>query len=52
MTATYWAIGRNILEEEQRGASRAGFGEQLVINLSRDLQARFGRGSAAPISSR
>jgi hypothetical protein len=44
MTATYWAIGRNIVEEEHRGASRAGYGEQLVINLSRDLQARFGRG--------
>jgi predicted nuclease of restriction endonuclease-like (RecB) superfamily len=44
MTATYWAIGRNIVEEEQRGAARAGYGEQLVVNLSRDLQARFGRG--------
>jgi DUF1016 N-terminal domain len=44
MTATYWAIGRNIVEEEQRGAARAGYGDQLVINLSRDLQARFGRG--------
>ena len=44
MTATYWAIGRSIVEEEQRGAVRAGYGEQLVMNLSRDLQARFGRG--------
>lgn len=44
MTATYWAIGRSIVEEEQRGAARAGYGEQLVVNLSRDLQARFGRG--------
>jgi hypothetical protein len=44
MTATYWAIGRNIVEEEQRGAARAGYGDQLVINLSRDLQTRFGRG--------
>jgi hypothetical protein len=44
MTATYWAIGRNIVEEEQRGATRAGYGEELVVSLSRDLQARFGRG--------
>jgi predicted nuclease of restriction endonuclease-like (RecB) superfamily len=44
MTATYWTIGRSIVEEEQRGATRAGYGEQLVVNLSRDLQARFGRG--------
>ncbi len=44
MTATYWAIGRSIVEEEQRGALRAGYGEQLVVSLSRDLQARFRRG--------
>jgi len=44
MTATYWAVGRSIVEEEQRGAARAGYGEELVVNLSRDLQARFGRG--------
>ena len=44
MTATYWGIGRRIVEEEQRGAARAGYGEQIVVNLSSDLQARFGRG--------
>ena len=44
MTATYWGIGRSIVEEELRGAARAGYGEELVVNLSRDLQARFGRG--------
>ena len=44
MTATYWAIGGNIVKEEQRGAAREGYGEQLVIKLSRNLQARFGRG--------
>ncbi len=44
MTATYWSIGRSIVEEEQRGAARAGYGEQLVVNLSHDLRARFGRG--------
>jgi hypothetical protein len=44
MTATYWSIGLSIVEEEQRGAARAGYGEQLVVNLSRDLRARFGRG--------
>ena len=44
MTATYWAIGRSIVEEEQRGSARAGYGEEIVVGLSRDLQARFGRG--------
>jgi predicted nuclease of restriction endonuclease-like (RecB) superfamily len=44
MTATYWSIGRSIVEQEQKGAARAGYGEELVEQLSRDLQARFGRG--------
>jgi hypothetical protein len=44
MTATYWAIGRSIVEQEQKGATGAGYGEELVPQLSRDLQARFGRG--------
>jgi hypothetical protein len=26
MTATYWAIGRRIVEQEQRGAAKAGYG--------------------------
>lgn len=44
MTATYWAIGRRIVEEEQGGRTRAGYGEELIARLSRDLTARFGRG--------
>ncbi len=42
MTATYW-VGRSIVDEELRGW-RVGYGEELVVNLPRDLQARFGRG--------
>ena len=44
MTGTYWEIGRRIVESEQRGAERAGYGTRLVERLSRDLTARFGRG--------
>jgi predicted nuclease of restriction endonuclease-like (RecB) superfamily len=44
MTATYWSIGRRIVEQEQGGAARAGYGEDLIARLSRDLIARFGRG--------
>jgi predicted nuclease of restriction endonuclease-like (RecB) superfamily len=44
MTATYWSIGRRIVEHEQRGAERAGYGEELIVRLSGDLQSRFGRG--------
>ena len=44
MTATYWAIGRRIVEQEQHGAARADYGEELIVRLSADLQARFGPG--------
>jgi len=44
MTASYWKIGRRIVEAEQRGRRRAGYGEQLIERLSADLSARFGRG--------
>ncbi len=44
MTASYWEIGRRIVEAEQHGKRRAGYGEQLIGRLSVDLTARFGRG--------
>src|SRR5947207_6795874 len=44
MTATYWEIGRRIVEHEQAGQKRAGYGEEVVRNLSADLTRRFGRG--------
>jgi predicted nuclease of restriction endonuclease-like (RecB) superfamily len=44
MTATYWEIGRRIVEFEQRGEARADYGKALLKKLSNDLTARFGRG--------
>ena len=44
MTATYWEIGRRIVEVEQKGAERAEYGEQVLERLAQDLTARFGRG--------
>lgn len=44
MTATYWEIGRRIVEVEQRGGKRAEYGESLLKKLSVDLTKRFGRG--------
>jgi len=44
MTASYWEIGRRIVEAEQKGKQRARYGEQLMQRLSADLTARFGRG--------
>ncbi len=42
-----WLIGREIVEEEQRGRRRAGYGEQVVLQLAGQLTAAFGRGWSA-----
>ena len=39
-----WLVGREIVEEEQRGKKRAGYGEQLLQDLSSRLRAQFGTG--------
>ena len=44
MTATYWEIGRRIVEQEQRGAARANYGDELIKQLAKDLSTQFGRG--------
>jgi len=44
MTATYWEIGRRIVEFEQEGAERAQYGSGLLKRLSGELTAHFGRG--------
>lgn len=44
ITATYWEIGRRIVEFEQGGEERAEYGTQILQRMSTDLNARFGRG--------
>jgi predicted nuclease of restriction endonuclease-like (RecB) superfamily len=44
MTATYWEIGRRIVEFEQGGGARAEYGKELLSQLSADLTTKFGRG--------
>ncbi|HEY5866889.1 MAG TPA: PDDEXK nuclease domain-containing protein [Candidatus Tectomicrobia bacterium] len=44
MTATYWEIGRRIVEFEQGGEARAGYGEALLKRLAADLTVQLGRG--------
>src|SRR3990172_6323727 len=44
MTATYWEIGRRIVDYEQRGKSKADYGKQVIDRLAVDLTERFGRG--------
>ena len=42
--ATYWNIGRRIVEEEQQGQERAKYGAKLIANLAQQLTLEFGSG--------
>jgi predicted nuclease of restriction endonuclease-like (RecB) superfamily len=44
MTATYWEIGRRIVEFEQDGRDRANYGEAVVERVAQDISARLGLG--------
>ena len=44
MIKTYWHIGRAILEEEQKGESRAEYGLHLIENLAEKLSRTYGKG--------
>ena len=44
LVATYWLIGRRIVEYEQKGRRRAEYGEALLKKISVDLGPRFGKG--------
>ncbi len=44
MVRTYWSIGQYIVEFEQRGEVRAEYGKSLLVQLSKDLTKRYGKG--------
>ena len=44
MVQTYWEIGRQIVEYEQKGNERAEYGTELLKRLSHDLTERYGKG--------
>ncbi len=44
MVQTYWEIGRQIVEYEQKGNERAEYGSDVLNRLSRDLTERYGKG--------
>ena len=41
-----WLIGREIVEEEQKGAKRADYGQALLADISRRLARDFGSGGS------
>ena len=44
MVQAYWNIGRIIVEEEQKGKTKADYGKQLIAELAKRLKADFGKG--------
>jgi len=40
----YWNIGREIVEDEQRGQTRAGYREAILSRLAKKLTQDFGKG--------
>lgn len=44
MVYTYYEIGRRIVEQEQNGKYRAYYGNELIIQLSKELTTEFGKG--------
>jgi predicted nuclease of restriction endonuclease-like (RecB) superfamily len=47
MVRSYWLIGQAIVEDEQQGAERAGYGEQIVESLAARLKAEGLKGFQA-----
>jgi len=44
MVEAYWQIGKRIVEEEQKGAEKAAYGERILQNLSMALTTELGKG--------
>lgn len=48
LLATYWNVGRLIVEDEQKSAHRAEYGKQVLQTLSKRLTKEFGKGFSRP----
>ena len=44
MIEAYWKVGQKIVLEEQNGNEKANYGDAVLINLSKNLSAEFGKG--------
>lgn len=47
MTYAYWSVGKRIIEQEQKGESKAKYGSYLVKRLSQELSGEYGTGFSA-----
>lgn len=44
MVQTYWQIGKTIVEDEQKGQTRAEYGKEQLKQISKELTKEFGKG--------
>ena len=44
LVLTYWAVGKHIVEFEQKGNEKAEYGAKILNRLSKDLSDQLGRG--------
>jgi len=44
LVKTYWEIGRQIVEFEQKNNENAGYGSKLFDRIAKDLKERYGKG--------
>lgn len=47
MVIAYWLIGREIVEDEQKGKKRAKYGKQIIEELAERVTQRYGKGFSA-----
>ena len=47
MVRAYWEIGREIVEDEQKGEKRAEYGKAVIEGLAAELTNRHGKGFTA-----
>ena len=44
LVLTYWAVGKHIVEFEQKGNEKAAYGAKILTRLSKDLSDQLGKG--------
>lgn len=48
MVWAYWLIGREIVQALQGGEERAAYGQQMLLEVSKQLTQRYGKGFSVP----
>ena len=44
LTTSYWTIGKRLILDEQKGKSRATYGQETLNRLAQDLNNLYGKG--------